>query len=169
MNSTDTMTETTLANLMLDILLECDDFQQGEDIASVSTYQQVGMLTTNAGVVLRLRGGSEFQMTIVQSRDADEPNADDEDEMDVESLLMLDPEKSDSPEDADEALRELGELVEMTMSDDYTEQEKAAFSADIELLAATIRPMFSNAEPSRGGTVATDAGVIIAEYRHVDA
>jgi hypothetical protein len=42
-----------------------------EDTERVSTYEQQGMLTRNAGLVLRLRDGSEFQLTVVQSRRAD--------------------------------------------------------------------------------------------------
>jgi hypothetical protein len=42
-----------------------------EDTEWVSTYEQQGVLTRNAGLVLRLRDGSEFQLTVVQSRRAD--------------------------------------------------------------------------------------------------
>ena len=38
------------------------------DIDRVSTYPEVGMLTDNAGLVLRMKDGSEFQITIVKSR-----------------------------------------------------------------------------------------------------
>ena len=38
------------------------------DIDRVSTYPEVGMLTGNAGLVVRMKDGSEFQITIVKSR-----------------------------------------------------------------------------------------------------
>ena len=38
------------------------------DIDRVSTYPEVGMLTDNAGLVVRMKDGSEFQITIVKSR-----------------------------------------------------------------------------------------------------
>jgi len=39
-----------------------------EDIKRVRTYGEVGMLTKNAGLVITTADGSEFQVTIVQSR-----------------------------------------------------------------------------------------------------
>jgi hypothetical protein len=38
--------------------------------ASVSTFGEAGLLTSDAGIVLRLEDGTEFQLTIVQSRRA---------------------------------------------------------------------------------------------------
>ena len=39
-----------------------------EDLKKVETYENVGMLTGDAGLVLRTRRGEEFQVTIVKSR-----------------------------------------------------------------------------------------------------
>jgi hypothetical protein len=39
-----------------------------EDTNRVSTYEQAGMLTSNKGLVLLLNDGSEFQLTVVQSK-----------------------------------------------------------------------------------------------------
>ncbi|MCD6369950.1 MAG: hypothetical protein J7L63_00410 [Thermoplasmata archaeon] len=39
-----------------------------DDIESVRTFEEAGVLTRNAGLVCRLGDGSEFQITIVQSR-----------------------------------------------------------------------------------------------------
>lgn len=39
-----------------------------EGIAHVTTFAEAGLLTGNIGVVLRMADGSEFQITIVQSR-----------------------------------------------------------------------------------------------------
>jgi len=38
------------------------------DIENVITFADAGLMTNNAGVVLKLGDGSEFQVTIVQSR-----------------------------------------------------------------------------------------------------
>ena len=51
-----------LADLMLDLL---DD---SEGLADAMTFRDAGLLTDNAGVVIRLANGAEFQITIVQSR-----------------------------------------------------------------------------------------------------
>jgi len=39
-----------------------------DDIENVSTFEEAGVLTNNAGLVVRLGDGSKFQVTIVQSR-----------------------------------------------------------------------------------------------------
>ena len=51
-----------LADLMLDLL---DD---SEGLADAMTFRDAGVLTGDAGVVIRLADGAEFQITIVQSR-----------------------------------------------------------------------------------------------------
>ena len=45
---------------------ELSDDEKG--IARVSTFDEAGVLTRNAGLVVRMRDGSEFQIAIVQSR-----------------------------------------------------------------------------------------------------
>jgi len=39
-----------------------------DDIENVSTFADAGLMTNNAGVVLKLADGSEFQVAVVQSR-----------------------------------------------------------------------------------------------------
>jgi hypothetical protein len=39
-----------------------------DDVRSVMTYDEAGMLTRDAGLVVRISDGSEFQITVVQSR-----------------------------------------------------------------------------------------------------
>ncbi|QYK49096.1 MAG: hypothetical protein KF838_04415 [Phycisphaeraceae bacterium] len=39
-----------------------------DDLASVTTFERAGLMTTNAGIVLRFGDGSVFQVSIVQSR-----------------------------------------------------------------------------------------------------
>jgi hypothetical protein len=45
---------------------ELTDDDQG--IARVSTFEEDGVLTRNAGLVLRMRDGTDLQITIVRSR-----------------------------------------------------------------------------------------------------
>jgi len=54
--------EATMQETIADALYEQDD------IASARTFEDVGVLTLNAGLVVRTSDGSEFQITIVQSR-----------------------------------------------------------------------------------------------------
>jgi hypothetical protein len=42
--------------------------QGGGDVRSVETFKDACVLTNNAGIVLRLMDGSEFQITIVRSK-----------------------------------------------------------------------------------------------------
>ena len=41
----------------------------GAGIKGVQTYREAGLLTQDAGIVLTLEGGAEFQVTIMQSRE----------------------------------------------------------------------------------------------------
>lgn len=50
-------------------LVDMDDEDHGVFVDRVSTFDDGGLLTRNAGVVLKLSNGDEFQLTIVQSRD----------------------------------------------------------------------------------------------------
>ena len=45
-----------------------DDEDTSTQVASALTFEDAGVLTSNRGVVLALTDGSEFQITIVQSR-----------------------------------------------------------------------------------------------------
>ena len=83
-----------------------EDQMFGEEIGmadfattGVGTFVDRGVLTNNAGLVVRMKDGSKFQITIVQSQQADEPEGDpvDEDaacpncgERDSDKLLWLD-------------------------------------------------------------------------------
>ena len=52
----------TLADYLRDMV---DD---AEGVTDAVTFRDAGLLTGNAGVVIRLANGAEFQITIVQSR-----------------------------------------------------------------------------------------------------
>lgn len=56
----------------LQSVLQGDDFDcmfsEGGNVKSVSTFDEAGVLTRNKGLVVRMGDGSEFQITIVQSR-----------------------------------------------------------------------------------------------------
>lgn len=45
-----------------------DEHWIGTPIASVRSFDDLGVLSDNKGVVVRLEDGSEFQLTIVKSR-----------------------------------------------------------------------------------------------------
>jgi len=47
---------------------EVDESFDPDGIRRVETYAEAGMLTTDAGLVVTMDDGSEFQLTIVQSR-----------------------------------------------------------------------------------------------------
>ena len=49
-----------------------------DEIKKMSTFEDVGMLTTNKGVVLTMLDGAEFQVTVVKSRWADNETDHDE-------------------------------------------------------------------------------------------
>jgi len=42
--------------------------QELEDLIRVESYEDAGIMMTDAGMVLRYKGGEEFQITIVRSR-----------------------------------------------------------------------------------------------------
>lgn len=54
----------------LQSLIGGDDLEALDDheLVAARTFEDVGMLTRNAGLVLRFDDGTEFQITIVQSR-----------------------------------------------------------------------------------------------------
>ena len=63
------MTEKDITLVLEESLLAFDEEQGiGEDIHSVYTYEEVGMLTRNEGFVLRLENGDEFQVTILKTK-----------------------------------------------------------------------------------------------------
>lgn len=47
-----------------------DDPETWESLCSASTFEEEGVLTMNAGLVLRFTDGSAFQVTLVQSEAA---------------------------------------------------------------------------------------------------
>ena len=77
------MTENEFQNA-LKTLLEELSFMDDEDrsdaglpdelatCGQVATFEEQGVLTRNAGLVVHLKDGSEFQLTIVQSKPADD-------------------------------------------------------------------------------------------------
>ena len=62
------MTEDEVAYLLLSILDGDDDAFEELDVARTSSFDSVGLLTMNKGVVLTLGDGSEYQLTVVRSR-----------------------------------------------------------------------------------------------------
>ena len=62
------MTETEIEEIISESLWDADE-DHGIGIADISTYRDVGMLSNNAGLVIKVDDGSEYQITIVQSKD----------------------------------------------------------------------------------------------------
>lgn len=52
----------TLADMMRDMIGDT------EEVRSVTTFERAQLLTSDAGIVLRMEDGTEFQISIVQSR-----------------------------------------------------------------------------------------------------
>ena len=64
------VTEDTMQDGLRELIetAEEDSFGIGWEEAEVRTFQQVGIMTYNKGLVISLPDGTEFQLTIVQSR-----------------------------------------------------------------------------------------------------
>jgi hypothetical protein len=45
-----------------------DALNEHDDVRSVNTYEEVGMLTRDSGLVVQTSDGDEFQITVVISR-----------------------------------------------------------------------------------------------------
>jgi len=61
------------ADLLVLIAEEADEVSEEfnyQTVARVETYREVGMLTRDVGLVVTMKDGAEFQITIVQSRQA---------------------------------------------------------------------------------------------------
>jgi len=60
------MTTAELTALLQDAIYDHDELNEAG--AETRTFEEVGVLTMNDGLELRLNDGSRFQITIVQSR-----------------------------------------------------------------------------------------------------
>ncbi len=72
------MNEVEFREVLEDFLNDVTDQDTAEEynfnigVMRVSSYENGGMLTRNEGLIVRLDGGDEFQVTIVQSKRAGE-------------------------------------------------------------------------------------------------
>jgi hypothetical protein len=66
----DGVTDHEIAVMLSNLLYSADSEAQNEcaDIERVTSFEDGGVLTMNAGLTLRLADGTEFQVTIVRSR-----------------------------------------------------------------------------------------------------
>ncbi len=64
------VTENILQDGLMELVSEAadDSFGIGWEDARVRTFEQAGVMTYNKGLVISLPDGTEFQLTIVQSR-----------------------------------------------------------------------------------------------------
>jgi len=60
------MKEHELVNYLIEVL----DWASSEDgmVVGVDTFESAGLLTTNKGLVLKMKTGEVFQLTVKQSR-----------------------------------------------------------------------------------------------------
>ena len=68
-------TDEDIQHLLLAILEDSDVqeiFTELEEVKRVETFERASLLTRDKGVVLRLNGGAEFQITVVQSKEGRE-------------------------------------------------------------------------------------------------
>ena len=62
-------TEETLQDALMELITEGhDSYEMCWENLRVQTYEQAGVMTYNKGLVITLPDGSEYQLTIVQSR-----------------------------------------------------------------------------------------------------
>ena len=62
-------TEATLQDALMELITEgYDSYEMCWENLRVQTYEQAGVMTYNKGLVITLPDGSEYQLTIVQSR-----------------------------------------------------------------------------------------------------
>ena len=66
---TGAMTEESVARRLQDLLEEGNEEFDYEPAASVKSFDRAGVMTNNEGLVVRFDDGSEFQVTIVQSKE----------------------------------------------------------------------------------------------------
>ena len=67
--------QTALNDLFAGVILaaDCDEYPEDlpdelSEVERVQTYDEAGILTNNKGLVLRMKDGTEWQLTIVQGR-----------------------------------------------------------------------------------------------------
>jgi hypothetical protein len=55
---------------MQDYLKETLDWASNEDgmINTIDTFEEIGVMTNNKGLVVRMKDGSKFQLVVVKSR-----------------------------------------------------------------------------------------------------
>jgi len=68
-----TMDDERFADELREVLAETDDASDHinqTSILRIERFDEVGMLTENAGLVITMKDGSQFQLTVVQARPA---------------------------------------------------------------------------------------------------
>lgn len=76
------MTEKKFTEFLAAVLDEAEQLEVYDDIGgprpvSSATFDEVGLLTGNKGLVITMDDDSEFQLTVVQSREGDNEEAED--------------------------------------------------------------------------------------------
>lgn len=103
------------------------------------------VMFNGTGFEVTLSNGASFQIQVVQTAEPDE------EEMDVEELLMLDPETSWNPEEAEQAQQELADAVEAYSIEGDHGPFAEGLAKDIEAIADTVRGYFDRRDPYYAG------------------
>lgn len=64
------MTDREFQDLLLDTIRARSDDGADDEVVHVRTYDEVGLMTNDSGLVVVTKDGSEFQVTIVQTAGA---------------------------------------------------------------------------------------------------
>ena len=62
------MNELEMQELLTDALNFNDEENENNQIKSIKSFQDAIILTSNKGLIIKMNDGSEFQITIIQSR-----------------------------------------------------------------------------------------------------
>lgn len=59
------MTDFDIQDYLLDLIY--NDIEESGECKHAESFEDRGILSNNAGIVLKIKGGAEFQLTIVKS------------------------------------------------------------------------------------------------------
>lgn len=60
--------ERNVAIMLDDLIADARDAGEAPDVRNVQSFNMAGIMTPNAGFVMTMDNGSEFQVTVVRSR-----------------------------------------------------------------------------------------------------
>lgn len=60
------MTKTAVRDLIEESLWEYQDLQDWDNIENITTFEEDGILTHDAGLTVEMKDGSKYQVTVVE-------------------------------------------------------------------------------------------------------